>query len=104
VLVRDGSEPSSVRTMSKEYMFSGHAIVFDRLKSTADAARNTKNTSRPKSQKESGSPTSMDITTPVSLRGGGGSKENQQTTMDNFTARVKQARQIARKEALENDG
>jgi hypothetical protein len=72
--------------------------------STADADRNTKNTSRPKSQKESGSPTrSMDITTPVSL-GGGKPKENQQTTMDNFTARVKQAHQIARKEALENDG
>jgi hypothetical protein len=35
--------------------------------SSVDAARNTKNTSRPKSRKESGNPTSMDTTTLVSL-------------------------------------
>jgi hypothetical protein len=86
----------------KEYMVSGHAIVFDRLKHCRRCQKYEKYKSAEITKREwesykHGHHDSCEFRKKKT-------KENQETTMDNFTARVKQARCIARKEALENDG
>ncbi len=83
-------------------MVSGHAIVFDRLKHCRRCQKYEKYKSAEITKREwesykHGHHDSCEFRKKKT-------KENQETTMDNFTARVKQARHMARKEALENDG
>ena len=83
-------------------MVSGNATIFDRLKHCQRCQKYEKYKSAEITKRESesykhGHHDSCEFRKKKN-------KENQQTTMINFTARVKQARRIARKEALENDG